>query len=382
MRKIHLLNYLTVLILAVERPLSAEAPRPSKLPASVDVFVSGEGGYHTYRIPALLRTPNGTLLAFTEGRKTSRADLGDNDMLLRRSTDQGKTWGPVQLVYEEGGSQRITIGNPTVVLDEITGTVWLVMQRNGSDVLVANSIDNGASWSRPRDITEIVKKANWGFYAVGPGVGIQIQRGPHRGRLVIPAYHRLTKDKSGPSRAHMFYSDDHGKSWKLGASTGDHLNECQVVEIPGKASSRLLLNARNHWGRSGGRPDLAGFRIVAASRDGGHSWGKQTFDKTLIEPQCQGSLIRHSWGNASQRSRLLFCNPAASSRTQLTLRASYDEGASWSDSRLLYEGSSAYCCLARLSATDVGVIYERDNYARITFQQVPLTWLSEAKPKE
>jgi len=231
--------------------------------------------------------------------------------------------------------------------------------------------------SQPADITKFVKKPEWGFYAVGPGVGIQIKHGPNRGRLVIPAYHRLTKDKSGPSRAHMFYSDDHGKSWQLGDSTEEHLNECQVVEIPGKSTSRLLLNARNHWGRSGGRPDLAGTRIVVRSEDGGKSWAKSSFDKTLIEPQCQGSLIRFSWKEDKQPSVLLFCNPAASSRSKLTLRISYDEGMSWPDSRILYPGSSAYCCLARMTDSNIGVIYERDDYSKVTFQKVPLKWISD-----
>jgi len=349
------------------------------LPSPVDLYVSGVGGYHTYRIPSLLTTGKGTVLAFAEGRKTSREDLGDNDMLVRRSTDNGSSWLKTQLVYEEGGSRRVTIGNPTAVLDESTGVVWLVVQRDGRDVLVTHSINEGRTWLKPRNITSSVKKPGWGFYAVGPGVGIQIKHGPHRGRLVIPAYHRLTADKSGPSRAHMLYSDDHGKTWQLGNHTGDHLNECQVVEIPGNGTSRLLLNARNHWGRSGNRPDLAGTRIVVRSNDAGQNWGKPAFDKTLIEPQCQASLFRYSWKGPSESSRLLFCNPAARSRSNLTLRLSLDEGLTWAKQRLLYQGSSAYCSLTRLANGNIGVVYERDNYGKITFQQIPLAWLEAGR---
>ena len=350
-----------------------------ELPSPVDVYVSGVGGYHTYRIPSLLTTSKGTLLAFTEGRKTSREDLGDNDMLLRRSTDHGHSWSKTQLVYEEGGSRRVTIGNPTAVLDESTGIVWLVVQRDGRDVLVTHSRDDGRTWVKPTNITSSVKKAAWGFYAVGPGVGIQIRHGPQRGRLVIPAYHRLTKDKSGPSRAHMFYSDDHGKSWRLGNDTGEHLNECQVAEVLAEGASRLLLNARNHWGRSGNRPDLAGTRIVVRSNDGGQTWEKPAFDKKLIVRQCQGSLIRYSWKGPNEASRLLFCNPAARSRSNLTLRLSFDEGLTWTRQRLIYKGLSAYCALARLANGNIGILYERDSYARISFQQVPLAWLEAGK---
>ena len=261
-----------------------------------DVFTSGTDNYHTFRIPALIVTLKGTLLAFCEGRRFSREDLGNNDLLLRRSTDGGRTWSKLELVHEEGGDERqVTIANPTVVLDEETSAIWLVMQRNGADVLVTSSRDDGMTWDKPVDITSDVKNTEWGFYAVGPGVGIQIKHGTHKGRLVIPAYHRETKDKSGPSTSHVFFSDDHGKTWELGGNVELHTNECQVVETIVDGRSQLLLNIRNHWARSGGRPDLAGVRIVARSSDGGHTWSKTSFDKTLVEPQCQASILRYSW---------------------------------------------------------------------------------------
>ena len=347
-----------------------------------DVFTSGQEGYHTYRIPALITTPKGTLLAFCEGRRFSRADLGNNDLLLRRSADGGRTWEKTQLVYEEGGDEKqVTIANPTAVVDQETGVIWLVMQRNGADVLISHSKDDGQTWAKAVDITSDVKKAAWGFYAVGPGVGIQIKYGKHKGRLVISAYHRETKDKSGPSASHMFFSDDHGKTWQLSADLDLHTNECQVVETLVDGKSELLFNARNHWARSGGRPDLAGVRIIAHSSDGGSTWSKTSFDKTLVEPQCQASIVRYTCADGDRRSRILFSNPASRGRNKMTVRLSYDEGKTWPVSKLIYKDSAAYSSLAALPNGRIGMLYERDNYGKITFVSFTLGWLTDGKDK-
>ncbi len=341
-----------------------------------DVFVSGTEGYHTFRIPAVIATDKGTILAFCEGRRFSREDLGNNDVLLKRSTDGGRTWGKLRLVYEEGGDKNVTIANPTVVIDEEDSVIWMVMQRNGADVLVSHSKDDGLTWAKATDITKDVKKPQWGFYAVGPGIGIQIKHGPHKGRLVIPAYHRETKDKSGPSTAHMFFSDDHGKTWQLGSDSDLHTNECQTVETMVDGQSELLLNARNHWARSGGRPDLAGVRMIARSRDGGVTWSKTSFDKTLVEPQCQASILRYSWPSEKSKSRILFANPASRSRNNVTVRLSLDEGKTWPVSRTIYKPSSAYTCLTKLNDGRIGILYERDDYKHITFASFTLDWLT------
>jgi sialidase-1 len=154
--------------------LSATAALADEPLPLTDVFVAGEEGYHTYRIPAIVATKDGMLLAFCEGRKTGQGDAGDIDMLLRRSTDGGKTWAKQQLVYEEGGEKKITIGNPSPVVDQSTGHIWLTLTRNNDDVLVTHSEDDGATWSEPRVITGDVKAKNWNWYATGPGNAIQL----------------------------------------------------------------------------------------------------------------------------------------------------------------------------------------------------------------
>ena len=216
----------------------------------VVVFRAGEAGYHTFRIPAIVRTRGGDLLAFAEGRRNAAADAGDIDLVARRSTDGGRTWSPLQVIGDDGAD---TFGNPCVVVDRETGTMWLfVIRTTGSDKehaiiagqsrslpkpWVLSSTDEGRSWSAPRDLTAVLKGPDWTWYSLGPGIGIQTRDG----RLVIPGNHAIAG--SGVHRSHLVYSEDHGKSWHLGASAADGTNESQVVEL---SDGRLLQNMRNH----------------------------------------------------------------------------------------------------------------------------------------
>lgn len=335
-------------------------------PEAVDLFTSGAGGYHTYRIPALIVAPRGTLLAFCEGRKTSPRDDGDIDLLLRRSRDGGRTWEPPQVVYEEGGDAPVTIGNPCPVVDRHTQTIWLACCRNNRDVLLLKSTDDGLTWSTPMDITASVKRPEWGWYATGPGVGIQLERGTHAGRLVIPCDHDEQQEGRRVMYSHTFFSDDGGRTWQAGESVAPHTDECQLVEL---ADGTLLINMRNYWGRDGGRPDRGGRRAIARSRDGGQTWSDLSFDATLIEPMCQASLI--SVERPDGKRVLYFANPASSTtRHRLTLRASFDEGSTWPFEKLVDEGPAAYSALAWLGAGRLGLLYERDNYQYLTFRVI------------
>ena len=317
------------------------------------VFQSGKEGYHTYRIPALVKTKSGDLLAICEGRKSNRRDHGDVDLVLKRSKDNGKTWGSVQLIYEQGGKKEITIGNPCPVIDRSTGTIFLPFTRDNDDVFMLHSKDNGKSWSKPRKITSSVKRKNWTWYATGPGNGIQMRQGPHRGRLIIPCDHRIAGESDRrKSRSHIIYSDDHGKTWQLGGFTEPFMNECAVVELPG---NKLMLNMRNLHGEKK--------RAVSISRDAGKTWSKPKLASALIEPICQASLIRVPGSKT-----LVFANPGSTTqRHRLTVRISRDLGKTWPVSRMLYGGGSAYTALANLGGGNVGLLYERDGYKTIAF---------------
>ena len=349
-------------------------------PTKTDVFVSGSGGYHSYRIPAVILMPKGTLLAFCEGRKSSRSDHGDLDLVLRRSTDNGRTWTPMQIVYEEGGDAKITIGNPCPVVDQDTGRIWLPFCRNNDDVLITFSNDDGKTWAKPREITNKVKESAWSWYATGPGVGIQLSQGKHKSRLVIPCDHRIEGDGKRVTYSHTFYSDNHGESWELGGTIDQHTNECQVVELN---DGTLMMNMRNYWGRDGQQQDKDKMRAVALSRDGGETWEDLRFDKTLIEPICQASFLRYSKKDDHGRGRLLFSNPASkTARHRLTVRLSNDEGKTWPIAMLLHEGPSAYSCLTVLPDGSIGCLYEggqNNAYEKIVFARFSVKSLDKKK---
>lgn len=341
----------------------------SAKPVLQDLFTSGKNGYHTYRIPAIVTTNKGTLLVFCEGRKNNRNDHGNLDMLLRRSVDGGKTWLPTQLVYDEGGDSEVTIGNACPVVDKDTGKIWLPFTRNNEDVLITSSSDDGKTWSKPHHVTDQVKRDGWGWYATGPGNGIQLTRGSFKGRLVIPCDHRLIriKDRNRSTRSHVIYSDDHGKSWKIGGSTDFLMNECTIVEL---TNGNLLLNMRSNRGHK--------MRAVATSVNGGIDWSKCIDDPALPEPVCQAHMLRLNWPADDQPGRLVFSNPASrTSRENLVVRVSYDDGKTWPNNRTIYEGSAAYSCMTILANGNIGIVFERDNYAQISYCEISVRWLED-----
>ena len=339
-----------------------------------DVFVSGADGYLSYRIPALVVTNRGTLLAFSEAerRKPGPTDHGDIDLVLKRSTDAGRSWSRQQVVYAEGGSENITIGNPAPVVDRDNGIVWLAFCRNNRDVFITQSQDDGKTWVEPRRITQDVKKPDWDWYATGPGSGIQLRSGPNKGRLVIPCDHIVGawhRDMETKGRSHVIYSDDHGKTWKPGQGTDYAMNEGTIVEL---VDGALMLNMRSYRGKNR--------RAVAISKDGGLSWSASSDDATLVEAVCQASILRYTWPDQNGKSRILFSNPASTTRDHLTVRLSYDDGKTWPISKLLHEGPSAYSNLAVLSDGSIACLYERgaqQPYERITFARFTLDRLTD-----
>lgn len=359
------------------------------------VFSSGEGGYHTYRIPAITQTTDGTLLAFCEGRKNSLSDTGDIDLLLRRSSDGGLTWGPIIVVWDDGSN---TCGNPAPVVDQTTGTLWLLSTWNhGSDseskivnrtaidtrrVFVQKSEDDSLSWSTAVDITTDTKQANWTWYATGPGGGIQLQRGTQAGRLAVACDH---KTDTGAFGSHVIFSDDQGLTWQIGAvafQTGTvKPNENLAVELIAPApdgGSQLYFNARDHQGPHA--------RATTFSLDGGsgYSPSQLTDAPNFITPVVQGGLTRFfgtDLGDAGNR--LLFSCPNASTRTRLSIWSSLDEAQTWSGPRLVYEGPSAYSDMARIDAATMGLLYERgasSPYETITFARFNAEWLDLPPP--
>jgi sialidase-1 len=354
------------------------------------LYISGQNGHHTYRIPSLAVTTAGTVLAFCEGRKQTRSDTGDIAMLCKRSTDGGRTWSEQRVVWDDLGH---TCGNPCPVVDRRTGTTFLWMTWNRGDdhereiidltskdtrrVYLTRSTDDGLTWSDPIEYTDQLKRPDWTWYATGPGAGIQVARGPHAGRLVIPCDHIEAGTQQRYS--HVFYSDDGGATWALGERTPQPgVNECEVIEL---TNGSLMLNMRNA-DRSQTR------RKVSVSADGGESWGEIVDDPALIEPICQASIRRYSWPSIRRVSwpeeegdRVLFSNPAhAEARCNMTVRLSEDGGATWPHARVLHPGPAAYSCLAVLPGGDVACLYEAGEehpYEAIVYARFSLAWLVE-----
>jgi sialidase-1 len=361
------------------------AESASQWPQQIDVFVGGQGGYNTYRIPSILVTTKGTLLAFAEGRRAGKGDSGDIDLLLRRSPDNGRTWQPTQVVWNDGPN---TCGNPCPVVDRTTGTIWLWMTHNlGTDredaiiartsrgtrtVWLSKSTNDGATWSPPVEMTRDIKHPDWTWYATGPGAGIQLKSG----RLVIPCDHICDGKPGGVFFSHILYSADGGATWKLGGTAGPGVNECEVVQL---TDGSLLLNMRND-GREEHRT-----RAISRSSDGGLTWSPIKHDAPLVEPICQASIRRWPSEAGATNGRILFSNPATSTaRKEMTVRLSEDDGQTWPWRRRLWAGPSAYSSLAIASDGIVLCLYERGErtpYEKITLARLPGAWLTEPEAK-
>lgn len=358
----------------------------------IPVFISGAEGYKTFRIPAIIILPDGDLLAFCEGRVNGSGDFGDIDIVMKRSRDKGKTWSELQIVAEAGSLQA---GNPAPVVD-ITdpsyphGRVFMfyntgnnneaeVRKGNGlREVWYKTSTDNGHTWSSPVNITAQVHRPkqpvfnplynspeDWRSFANTPGHAMQFRKGKYRGRIFVAANHSAgdPQKQFTDYRAFGYFTDDHGLSFHASEDvTQPGSNESTAAEL---SDDRLIMNSRNQKG------DVRA-RIVSISSDGGATWDTTYFDKTLIDPVCQGSIL--SLGEKT----LAFSNASDEKRRDyLTLRISTDEGRTW-EKNILVDRSpdgtgtdyTAYSDIVRLSAGKVGIIYERDKYKQIVFSVI------------
>lgn len=323
------------------------------------IYKSNEGGYYCFRIPAIIKTKQGTILAFAEARKNNCGDEGDIDLVVKRSTDKGKTWSALSVVWTDGEN---TCGNPAPVVDEVTGKIHLLMTWNlGTDdistinngtskdtrrVYKTSSTDDGLTWATPAEITADVKLAAWGWYATGPCHGIQISKGTYKGRLVIPC-DNIEKNPGKKGYSHVIYSDDNGNTWKLGGVTPSisvNPNESTVAEL---SDGNLMLNMRVSNNNN--------LRLKSTSTDGGLTWSAPVNATGLVDPVCQGSLLATTVNN---QHTLFFSNPSSITRTNMTIKMSTDNGVTWPKASSIYIGNSGYSDMVMLEANEIGILYE------------------------
>ncbi|MEU6550121.1 sialidase family protein [Streptomyces sp. NPDC046915] len=362
--------------------------------ASSVPYVSGEGGYDTYRIPATVATRAGTLLAFAEGRHSGAGDTGDIDVVLRRSTDGGCTWGPLRVVAAGDGDTR---GNPAPVVDPRTGAIVLLTSYNsgavteaqimrgevtpeqGRRVFVQRSRDDGRHFTRPRDITGEVKPPGWRWYATGPGHAVALTRGPHAGRLVVPANHSAAPPAGSPDTgqeakyygAHALYSDDGGRGWRLGFVDDsydglDNANESTAAQLP---DGRLYFSSRDQNGSSPGN------RLDTYSGDGGETLDRPYGVQPTLDdvPVVEGSVLQLRGPGAP----LLFSAPSLpTARRSMAIWRSTDDGATFGKALTLSDQPAAYSDLVQTGPDSVGILYETGTagpYEMIEFRRLDLT---------
>ena len=345
-------------------------------------FYCGLKGYYSYRIPTIIKTKK-ALIAFAEGRKNSTSDFGNIDLVYRRSTNQGKSWEPIQILVDK---DTIAVQNPVPIYIENNNKIVLLFNitpQSEHDILnkdygskeerkafVTFSYDDGRSWSLPKDITEQVKRPHWRWHALGPVHGIELQFGAHKGRLVVPVAISVAKGQKAYCMA-LIYSDDQGNSWKIGAVDNDlsdvvQCNETTVVEL---TNGDIYVNTRDHLGGSHDKN-----RGETYSTDGG-----LTFVKPIVEsdkfpsPIVQSSLLRWDTKTKGRKDVILFATPSNTrKRVNLIIMASYDESKSWTTLYKVHQGFSAYSDMVKLNRRSLGVLFETDDYKKIMFKRMKI----------
>ncbi|MEV0554552.1 sialidase family protein [Streptomyces sp. NPDC050597] len=367
----------------------AAATAPTGFEQQVLFKASQDPGYACYRIPAVVKTTKGTLLAFAEGRVNDCSDAGDIDIVVKRSTDGGRTWGPLQVVNEGAGD---THGNPAPIVDRETGRVVLAETYNtgrpgggNCDVPcdrtphMQHSDDDGLTWSEPRDLSDEILPAHWNsWYATGPVHGIQLTRGRHAGRLVF-GVNTETWNGSRVSANHaaLIVSDDGGDHWRIGATDswpiaedGTFRQKASEMTMTEGADGTILVSGREQDGT-----DL-GHRTQAFSRDGGNSFTSPFRAlPDLYTPQVQGSTLR--LGNRI----LLACPGDPDRRRTMMIRSSYDGGRTWDSvdrGTVVTTDWSGYSDMAGIGGSAVGLLYEGgavDARDEIRFARFTEDWL-------
>lgn len=329
------------------------------------LFENNTNGIRQFRIPGLVKTNKGTLIAVCDARVNKFGDLPNKiNTVLRRSIDDGKTWSEMQTIVEFSGNEGA--GDPALLVDRKTNTVWLFFNyakegigistsqpgygENTIHIMAIKSDDDGLTWSKPIDITKSVKAEEWRFVVSSPGHGIQLKDGT----LLQMAYYGLPKSVTWKMSAFAFYSKDHGKTWKRTEPIGQGLTEAMAVELE---NGQVMVNIRNQVRFPNKKITKRAITFIA---DLTRPWSEVQYDTVLTEPSCQGSMIKLEVGESAGKDWLVFGNPAHHiERQNYTLRFSKNGGKEWATSLQLWPGGSMYSDIVELQNGDFGVLYEK-----------------------
>ncbi len=363
----------------------------------------GDDGCDTYRIPGLVTTNVGTLIAVYDIRYNSSKDLQEDiDIGMSRSTDGGETWEPMKVIMNMGAYGGLPeelngTGDPCVLYDHTTNTIWVAaLWMNGSatdkmlwwasqpgmtpqetgQFLLVKSTDDGFTWSDPVNITRQIKDPEWQLLLQGPGRGITM----HDGTLVFPAQFKadigVQAIDGGKYTCHstIVYSQDGGNSWHIGTGAKSNTTEAQVVEL---ADGSLMLNMRDDRNRDD--KSASNGRAVAVTSDLGRTWTVHpSSNSALPEPNCMASIIAADLEIGGEKQKVLFfSNPNdKSSRVNMTIKTSFDEGLTWPEDNwfeLYSPPCYGYSCLTMVDESTIGIVYEGSG--DLFFQKIPVRTL-------
>ena len=381
----HVLSQIVLLVILLTAPMVlVRAAEPSL--DRTDLFTAGQAGYETFRIPGVVVTRSGTILAYCEARRGSRSDWADIEILLTRSTNGGRTWSPPQRIADSG---KDTVNNPVAIVDRVTGRIHFLYCINYHRCYYMFSDDDGANFSKPREITSdldpLRKHYHWNVVATGPGHGIQLRNG----RLLVPVWMSTELKKHRPSAVSVMFSDDHGQSWRCGEVVCQHpeplINPSETIAAQ-LSDDRVLLNIRSE--------NRNYRRALSFSEDGATRWSAVTFDEGLYEPICMAAIIQLPQPFANNNSTFVFSNPDSSEnpefhgrhkfrhREDVTIRMSTDDCRTWPVSRVLQPGVSGYSDLAVGADGTVFCLYERggeDGFAHrhLTMARFNREWIEQ-----
>ena len=364
------LSFLLMFVFSTSSILLAQHQIEEGVIRHSDIFSSTmQEGVFCYRIPAIVTAQNGDLIAAIDERVESSEDLRTSNninIVVRRSSNNGKTWSKIERVVDFPHGESAS--DPSMIVDGKTGDIFLFynfMDLNNEKEIyyfhVVKSTNNGKTWSKPIDITDQIAIPEWrtDFKFITSGRGIYTSDGK--------ILHTMVNLKSG---LRIFGSDDHGKSWYVIDTPINPADESKIIEL---SDGRWMVNSR---------VNRAGMRYTHISDDQGASWTTRP-EPTLIDPSCNGSIVRYSSKAAGDdKDRLLFANAEDSKdRKNLSVRVSYDDGESWSEGKVIYKGAAAYSSLTVLDNGDIAVFFEKDEYTKNEVVVFSMEWLTNGKDK-